>query len=286
MLANDKQFVIETLNSNHPEFEEGERKKRELFGDETVDQNGLMVLIYETPASGGSCALKTSNLKKMKADPVEAVSLNTFGESEAEGKTEYKRAVQEEDEREVKAIELAVFVDDNLYRAKKSPFGYEESIQNIQNFVYAYLGSVQLLYQSERLDVKFYIELLELDIMTRPERSIDKHGGDIEEYLDSFCKWQEIQNVESDNPRSDHPDRWDHALLLTGMDLYDTSEEYNSVIGIKCKQNHVANEFVYIFFVPGLAWVSGMCHPTYSCTINEGNNFESVYVIAHEMGHK
>ena len=37
--------------------------------------------------------------------------------------------------------------------------------------------------------------------------------------------------------------------------------------------------------VIGLAWVSGMCHPDYSCTINEGNNFESVFVIAHEMGH-
>ena len=28
-----------------------------------------------------------------------------------------------------------------------------------------------------------------------------------------------------------------------------------------------------------------MCHPEYSCTINEGHNYESVYVIAHEMGH-
>ena len=37
--------------------------------------------------------------------------------------------------------------------------------------------------------------------------------------------------------------------------------------------------------VIGLAWVSGMCHPDYSCTINEGSNFESVFVIAHEMGH-
>lgn len=36
----------------------------------------------------------------------------------------------------------------------------------------------------------------------------------------------------------------------------------------------------------GLAWVSGMCHRDYSCTINEGNNYESVFVIAHEMGHK
>ena len=38
--------------------------------------------------------------------------------------------------------------------------------------------------------------------------------------------------------------------------------------------------------VIGLAWVSGMCHRDYSCTINEGNNYESVFVIAHEMGHK
>ena len=37
--------------------------------------------------------------------------------------------------------------------------------------------------------------------------------------------------------------------------------------------------------VIGLAWVSGMCHPEFSCTINEGHNYESVYVIAHEMGH-
>ncbi len=36
----------------------------------------------------------------------------------------------------------------------------------------------------------------------------------------------------------------------------------------------------------GLAWVSGMCYDAYSCTINEGSNYESVYVIAHEMGHK
>ena len=53
--------------------------------------------------------------------------------------------------------------------------------------------------------------------------------------------------------------------MLTGLDLYDVDPKQNSVIG--------------------LAWVSGMCHPEYSCTINEGNNFESVYVIAHEMGH-
>jgi len=37
--------------------------------------------------------------------------------------------------------------------------------------------------------------------------------------------------------------------------------------------------------VLGLAWVGGMCKGNYSCTINEAPNFESSFVIAHELGH-
>lgn len=37
--------------------------------------------------------------------------------------------------------------------------------------------------------------------------------------------------------------------------------------------------------VLGLAWVGGMCKGNYSCTINEASNFESAFVIAHEIGH-
>ena len=36
----------------------------------------------------------------------------------------------------------------------------------------------------------------------------------------------------------------------------------------------------------GLAPVAGMCTATSSCTINEGKHFESVFVVAHEIGHK
>ena len=35
----------------------------------------------------------------------------------------------------------------------------------------------------------------------------------------------------------------------------------------------------------GLAPVSGMCDSQTSCTVSEGNHFESVFVIAHEFGH-
>ena len=37
--------------------------------------------------------------------------------------------------------------------------------------------------------------------------------------------------------------------------------------------------------VVGLAPVSGMCKVMSSCTVNEGRHFESVYVMAHEIGH-
>ncbi len=36
----------------------------------------------------------------------------------------------------------------------------------------------------------------------------------------------------------------------------------------------------------GLAPVGGMCTATSSCTVNEGRHFESVYVVAHEIGHR
>ena len=61
---------------------------------------------------------------------------------------------------------------------------------------------------------------------------------------------------------------WDHALLLTGLDLESKSQD-----------GKVSNKIV------GLAPVSGMCDPKTSCTVSEGNHFESVFVIAHEFGH-
>lgn len=44
--------------------------------------------------------------------------------------------------------------------------------------------------------------------------------------------------------------------------------------------------YFHITVSPGLAPVAGMCNPTSSCTVNEGRHFESVYVVAHEIGHK
>ena len=80
-------------------------------------------------------------------------------------------------------------------------------------------------------------------------------------------QWQSEQN----HPEG-HQLHWDHALLLTGLDL-------KVLTGSEGKFPKYSPKIV------GLSPVSGMCNPATSCTVSEGNHFESVFVIAHEIGH-
>ena len=81
--------------------------------------------------------------------------------------------------------------------------------------------------------------------------------------LNFFFQWQSEQNhVEG------HQLHWDHALLLTGLDLK-----------VMTGNGKFSKKIV------GLSPVSGMCDLASSCTVSEGNHFESVFVIAHELGH-
>ena len=92
-------------------------------------------------------------------------------------------------------------------------------------------SQVQLLYQSSQLDTKFRIVLVRLEIFKSPLAKLDKKDGNIEGYLESFCKWQSQENPEYWDKLSDHPDHWDHGLMLTGLDLYDGTKQQKSVIG-------------------------------------------------------
>ena len=61
-------------------------------------------------------------------------------------------------------------------------------------------------------------------------------------------------------------DHWDHALLLSGIDLWSEDRSRNSTVG--------------------LAYVGGMCTRRFSCTLNEATSLAAAYIAAHEMGHK
>lgn len=76
-------------------------------------------------------------------------------------------------------------------------------------------------------------------------------------------------------------------------DLYMDDPENTIVIGNTILQHVNSNimirsyeNILYLLIYLGLSWVSGMCHHLFSCSVNEGTTFESVYVISHELGHK
>ncbi len=80
------------------------------------------------------------------------------------------------------------------------------------------------------MDTNFRLILVRLEIFKSAISGIDKAKGDIEHYLDSFCGWQKEENPQDDSA----DDHWDHAMLLTGLDLFDGTPKMDSVIGTAC----------------------------------------------------
>lgn len=157
-----------------------------------------------------------------------------------------------------KTIEIAVVIDDDMYKALAE--GEEDPDSAIVYHVLTMMNGVQLLYEHPTMTIKFNIVLVKIIILKSASEGPKKEDAHIHKYLRRFSMWQEKKNEGSDNT---DPQHWDHALMLSGLDLHmDDSEA-----------------------VIGLAWVSGMCNKRYSTSINEGLTMESVYVISHEMGH-
>ncbi|XP_017776804.1 PREDICTED: A disintegrin and metalloproteinase with thrombospondin motifs 18-like [Nicrophorus vespilloides] len=159
-------------------------------------------------------------------------------------------------------VETAVFVDRDLFEHMKSNYPIDTERELIR-FVLAMINAVQLLYHDPSLGrpVNFLLKRLEI---LKEEASDLSRSPDIDRYLSNFCNWQRTKNPVGDR----EPQHWDHALILTGLDLY-----------VRGKHGKISSQVV------GLAPVAGMCTTTSSCTVNEGRHFESVYVVAHEIGH-
>lgn len=159
-------------------------------------------------------------------------------------------------------IETAVFVDKDLVKYMSSIFA-ESTEQELVKFVLTMVNAVQLLYHDASLGWKVNFILKRLEILHSDPAGLTR-SQNIDTFLSNFCTWQRTQNPEGDG----EPLHWDHALVLTGLDLYVIS-----------KTGKLSSQVV------GLAPVAGMCTVTSSCTVNEGRHFESVYVVAHEIGH-
>uniref|UniRef100_A0A131YXV7 Reprolysin n=1 Tax=Rhipicephalus appendiculatus TaxID=34631 RepID=A0A131YXV7_RHIAP len=151
-----------------------------------------------------------------------------------------------------RAIELAVFVDTALSNAMATE-------RALQTKLTAILEQVQLILEYRSLGRPLKLEIVTLELVDS-KRGPSTGGGDIDAYLDNFCVWQCNRNQLAARQGLG---RWDHALMLSGLDL------------VKGNNSRVL----------GLAWVNGMCRCHYSCTLSEARSLEAALVVAHELGH-
>lgn len=71
--------------------------------------------------------------------------------------------------------------------------------------------------------------LKRLEILHSDPKGLSR-SNDIDRFLSNFCKWQQTENP----PHDSDPLHWDHAVILTGIDLFVTGKNgktSNQVVG-------------------------------------------------------
>ena len=166
-----RHFVIESqdeIENDDEKTRHRRRPKREIFEDQelglNVEESKLehhLVVISETGgASGGQCGLQAKNKQRLLAKPMLSQSQQDIIRTL---KVVKRQVQQKQEDTTKKAIEIAVFVDDDLYRKTKNKDLVKDPILALQDLVFTYLHSVQLIYKSPALDVDFQLVLTRLE---------------------------------------------------------------------------------------------------------------------------
>lgn len=133
-------------------------------------------------------------------------------------------------------VETAVFVDRDLYKHMTVNFP-KDTERELVRFVLAMINAVQLIYHDPSLGRPVNFILKRLEILHEDPANL-KRPHDIDRFLSNFCTWQRLENPPGDND----PLHWDHALILTGLDLYVVNK--NGKVS-----SQVVGKFVNIFFL-------------------------------------
>ena len=152
-----------------------DREKRQVEMDNNDDAEELEIIVEELHS--GVCGLNKKNKKKMMVSERPIVRL----------KRQERRSKRSTKER---VIEVAVFVDDEMYKnSEQLTKDGEDPLERIQDIVFTYVNAVQLIYQSKKLSNQLRMVLVRVDIMKTRNTDLNNHGGDIESYLESFCRF-------------------------------------------------------------------------------------------------
>lgn len=140
-------------------------------------------------------------------------------------------------------VETAVFVDRDLH--KHMAINYpKDTERELVRFVLAMINAVQLLYHDPTLGQTVNFVLKRLEILHEDPASL-KRPHDIDRFLSNFCAWQRLENPTGDND----PLHWDHALILTGLDLYVVSKHgkvSSQVVGEPQLVTHLDSRYLFM----------------------------------------
>ena len=152
------------------------RRKREAewgeAGEERLQLEVLTDLTHEA-----KCGLNQRNLGRLMVSESVPVRLRR----EARGTRRSKRSGVE------RVIELGVFVDGEMYNNNRQATE-ADTIARIQDIVFTYLNAVQLIYQSDKLTSRIRLVVVRLEIMKNQPAALSTSDGNIEAYLENFCR--------------------------------------------------------------------------------------------------
>lgn len=162
------------IDNTHFNIEILAKHKRDIEDIESSSAEEELIVIERQVSHEAKCGLTERNLKKLRIGDRPVIKLKRK-------KRRSKRSSQE------RVIEIAVFVDNEMYNANKLSTE-AGTISKIQDLVFTYLNAVQLLYMSDLLTNKLRLVLVRLEIMTTQPSELQTAGGDIESYLENFCR--------------------------------------------------------------------------------------------------
>ncbi|KAI9556544.1 hypothetical protein GHT06_016334 [Daphnia sinensis] len=211
--------------------------------------------------------MKTKTFEKRKRDKIP-----TGKQSQHTRKNALEKSITEKSAPN-KVIELGIFVDSAALALFMPYFGAQEYVK-LRELVLAFVNAMQALYHLPSLGQQVDLAIVYMEFHAKPPATLHT-GGERGQMLDSFCAFQTKLNKPSDNDA----EHWDMALLLSGLDFFAVEKGKNN------------------YATMGLSTVTGVCTGIYNCVIGElgvtnqqgqtypSTGFNSVYVMAHEIGH-
>ncbi|KAM3728251.1 putative disintegrin and metalloproteinase with thrombospondin motif adt-2 [Dirofilaria immitis] len=153
-------------------------------------------------------------------------------------------------------VELAIFVDEMLWKLFSSKYGIDAN-SKLQDYALTMLNNIQIMYHQPSAIPQLSFHVVRFEMLTTQPSTMAAHlhnNGHAQKYLDRFCHYQ--RNLGSRD--------WDHALMLTGYDIHRGTGSRS---------------------ISGIARLDGMCDPWNTCTLAEGLDFTSAFIGTHELGH-